>query len=209
MVAHPFHRNKMRWLNEINCDFAVSSTAFRIAFVISDFLNSITGDAWPSRRRVAARLNITTKTVQRSIAELERCGWLTVKRSKGRRVTNRYQPRWPPGCAAPLMEATDKAVPITGHTSPNMGAENVSQSFLKIPLRNYLNGNREKKSHFPDRGTFEERIIERFGPNTRMLLEEISCRSPETLDLICRAEQEGTLTSADLNAVRLFLLSPK
>lgn len=204
MATHPFHRNKMIWLNAICKDCGVSATAFRIAYFIADHLNSISGDAWPSHNRIASKLCITTKTVQRASRELERSGWLKIQHSRSRRTTNRYRPCWPDGNGAFNQ---DNSALNSGNITPNTGDENVPQSYLANLLRTSLRGHRGQTVRFPDRGLFEQRIVRRFGSEAEELLTQLDKHAPDVLNAICVAEKQGDLTLTHVQAARLYLQS--
>src|SRR5690349_21681303 len=95
MTDRQFVRKKMRWLNAMCRDSDLSSMSFRVAYLIGDYLGSITQVAWPSHARMASELKVATKTIQRSTRELEQLGWLDVRRARGRETSNRYRLRWP------------------------------------------------------------------------------------------------------------------
>ena len=202
MTAQHFYRNKMRWLNELCRDCAVSPMEFRIAYLIADHLNSVSGDAWPSHRRIASGLCVTTKTVQRAAKELESKGWLQVRRSKRKR-TNRYRLRWPGKADA----QEDNLGLNSGQFSPPIEDTDVRQSFLDNPPRTFSTGHRGRKPYFPDRGLYEQQITERFGPETQDLLQMLHENAPDILNSICRAQKFGTLTAEHLVAARSHLFS--
>ena len=200
-AAHPFQRNKMRWLNAIFYDCATGPMTCRVAFVIADHLNSVSGDAWPSVSRIATKLCVSTKTVQRCVKELERTGWVKVLRPRGRTRTNRYRPNFPP-IGKTSIGSGDK----TKQKSRQLGLENpdadVPQSYLENLPKSYLEGaGAEKPAVMRDQGTYEQRIISRLGPNGFHWLEALAKEDPETLTSLCRAEKLGLLPDAQLEAV--------
>lgn len=202
-MSHPFHRNKMRWLNAIFYDCSVSPMSSRVAFLIADHLNSVSGVAWPSVERIADRLCISTKTVQRSVKELEKAGWLSVNRSKGRRQSNRYRPNF---VKEETARSRDKSGQKTGHLSPGKEDCGVPQSYLRKIHRTFSQAASEgKERRLPDQGTYEERIIERYGSHIRGHLETLATQNPAALTRICRAEKLGFLTTADINEMVLSL----
>src|SRR3569832_264819 len=95
MDARSYNRQKMQWLNAVNLECSVSSTAFRVAYLIADHQNQVTGFAWPSRTRLAGKICLSTRSIQRAVVQLEELGWLAVDRQKER--SNQYRLRWPPG----------------------------------------------------------------------------------------------------------------
>lgn len=202
-MSHPFHRNKMRWLNAIFYDCSVSPMSCRIAFLIADHLNSVSGYAWPSIDRIADRLCVSTKTVQRSVKELETAGWLSVNRSKGRTHSNRYRPNL---VKQETAASRDKSGPKSGHLGPGKEDSGVPQSYLKKLHRTFRqDASKRKEERFPDQGAYEQRIIERYGPQMRGHLETLATRNPAALTSICRAEKLGVLTTDEVNDMVLSL----
>jgi hypothetical protein len=196
-MSHPFHRNRMRWLNAVFYDCSMSPMSCRIAFLIADHLNSVSGDAWPSIDRIADRLCVSTKTVQRSVKELEQAGWLSVNRSKGRMRSNRYRPNL---MNEETRQARDKFGRKTGRHSPKKEDSDVPQSYLrKLPKTFSQEAFARKERRFPDQGTYEERIIQRYGPHMRGHLEALAIRDPAALARLCREEKHGVLTESDLH----------
>jgi len=94
-------------MNGVAYDCGISPMSCRVAFVIADHLNSVSGDAWPSVERVAKKLCVSTRTVRRCVGELERAGWLIVTRPRGRTRTNRYRPRLPTRKLAATVKRTN------------------------------------------------------------------------------------------------------
>jgi DNA-binding transcriptional MocR family regulator len=203
MADRQFTSKKMRWLNSICSDVTVSHVAFRIAYTIGDHFNSTTYEAWPSNQRMASRIGVAMKTVQRATGELERQGWLHVRRARGRLVTNRYRLRWPEGA----IEPADKEAPKTRQDSSQKQDMGVRQSYLDILLRTSSTGRRERPMNFPDRGLYEQRLIQRYGPTAEHALSELNRQSPELLNLVCAAEKDGQFTAADMSALLLHVRS--
>jgi hypothetical protein len=81
MDARAFNREKMKWLNAISLECEVNSTAFRVAYLIADHQNSVAGFAWPSLARLAGKVCLSNKSIQRAVGQLERLGWLEVERT--------------------------------------------------------------------------------------------------------------------------------
>jgi hypothetical protein len=103
MDAKRVNREKMQWLNAVSLECEVSSTAFRVAYLIADHHNRVTGFAWPSRARLAGKICLSTRSIQRAVVQLEELGWLAVDRQKER--SNRYRMSWPPGRTPSPKEA--------------------------------------------------------------------------------------------------------
>jgi biotin operon repressor len=198
-MATQFQRNKMKWLNAINYDCALSPMTCRVAFVIADHLNQVSGDAWPSERRISSKLCISTKTVQRSVKELESAGWVDVRRSKGRNISNRYRPRFE------RLKTTEtkggKSDQKYRQGCPQNEDTGVRQTFLGNPLTTYLEGAGDEKAIFRDQGMYEQQLIRRLGTNGRQLLEHIAAEDPRCLTQLCWAQKRGDLTDALLHGV--------
>src|SRR4051794_15706312 len=102
MDAKAFTRRKMQWLNAISQEGELSSTAFRVAYLIGDHINRIAGFAWPSHVRLARKIGLSSKTIHRAVRELERAGWLQVCRL--RKQPNHYRLAWPRGKSPPRLD---------------------------------------------------------------------------------------------------------
>lgn len=84
---------RMEWTDVLALDQALSHTAFRVGCVIGSHFNRFTGDTHISQETIARVMGIAERTVWGSIVELERLGYLIIKRrelgvrlSDGRRV---------------------------------------------------------------------------------------------------------------------------
>jgi DNA-binding transcriptional regulator YhcF (GntR family) len=202
-MAHPFHRNKMRWLNAVIYDCGVSPMSCRIAYLIADHLNSVSGIAWPSIDRMAGRLCISTKTAQRAIKELECRGWLSVSRSRGRTRSNRYRPNF---LSEDKNQKGDKVTQKTGQLRPRKWDTDVPQSYLsKLPRTFHQSATAGEVRRFPDQGMYEEQIIRRFGPSVRAHLETLAIEHPARLTQLCRSQQFGNLTDRHMEEMILSL----
>jgi biotin operon repressor len=87
-----FAAQKAAWIGRILLDQNITHLSFRVAVLIGRYLNRTSGDAWPSQRRLAAELGVTTRAIQLCLDGLVAAGYLNVKVSKGRGHTNRYRP---------------------------------------------------------------------------------------------------------------------
>jgi DNA-binding transcriptional regulator YhcF (GntR family) len=85
-------KQKFAWIELILIDQEITHLAFRVAVLISKYLNLTSGDAWPSQSRLAADLGVTTRGIQKALDALVAAGYLAVEVSKGRSLTNRYRP---------------------------------------------------------------------------------------------------------------------
>ena len=89
-------KHKFAWIERILIDQEITHLAFRVAVLISKYLNLTSGDAWPSQPRLAADLGVTTRGIQKALDALVAAGYLAVEVSKGRSLTNRYRPIFEP-----------------------------------------------------------------------------------------------------------------
>jgi biotin operon repressor len=85
-------KQKFAWIDRILLDRTVPHLAFRLAVLIGSYLNSTSGDAWPSQARLAADLGLGRRTIQYALDALVAAGYLAVEVSKGRGHTNHYRP---------------------------------------------------------------------------------------------------------------------
>ena len=183
---------------------AVTPMSCCTAYVIADHLNSVSGDAWPSVERIANKLCVSTKTVRRSIRELERHGLLKVTRPTGRKRTNRYRPNLP--LSAPEVRSKGDRPDIPGQKSGQPRPENadmdVTQSYLENLPKSYCNPATEKEDiPLRDQGTYELEIIRRLGADGAEILDQLGLENPKALTALCRAQKGGHLSDQDLKAV--------
>lgn len=87
-------RAKFLWLRQVFTDPAASHPACRVAGLLIDHINGVTGEAWPSQSRLAEAAGVTPRTIQNALQNLISGGHLNVRRTPG--VTNRYRPIFKP-----------------------------------------------------------------------------------------------------------------
>ncbi len=87
-----FTQRKLQWLEHIAGDSSVSHLCFRVAFILSTYLNRLTGEAFPSQRTLANRLGVTVRAVQKAVNRLVQANYLRVTKQRGRGHTNTYAP---------------------------------------------------------------------------------------------------------------------
>lgn len=86
---------RLIWVGAI-CEVPALSNALRVATLLANkYLNSKTGEAWPSMETMAADLGVDVRTVRRWIKNLVEGGFLQIRSGKGRNGTNRYRMRFP------------------------------------------------------------------------------------------------------------------
>ena len=217
-MADLFSRKKMLWLNGIFFQPSLPATACRVAYTIADHLNARSGDAWPSLRRIAGLIGVSTKTVRRAVVQLETAGVIRVKRSTAKGRSHRYEPIF--GGAADA----DKNGHHGGQIRASPGGAVVPQSYLKNPLRTYLAGQvhpqsssrarndgrrlSRRGSSRPDRGRLECEVAARLGPNGMEILFAIAAADGRVVDKLCDAFADGTLSDAQLNEAKLIIIPP-
>jgi DNA-binding Lrp family transcriptional regulator len=83
---------RMEWTDVMALDAELSATAFKVAGVIGTHFNNCSGDTYVTQQTIARVMRLSPRTVQNAIVELERRGYLIVRRrelgtrSDGRRV---------------------------------------------------------------------------------------------------------------------------
>lgn len=79
-------------------DADVSDRAVRVYAALMSYAGARGGEAWPSRRTLAARCRCSQSTVWRAVAELGQVGAVTVeaRHDDGGQTTNRYVVHWYP-----------------------------------------------------------------------------------------------------------------
>jgi hypothetical protein len=85
-------KDKSLWYEQIALDPRVSPLALRVGCVVGSHVNRYEGSTFVGRDRIAQLLNISTKSVDRMISQLEGYGHLHVTRYPGRHRSNRYSP---------------------------------------------------------------------------------------------------------------------
>ncbi len=207
MDARAFNRTKMQWLNALSIECEVSSTAFRIAYLIADHHNRVTGFAWPSRARLAGKICLSSRSIQRAVVQLEELGWLAVDRKRER--SNRYRMSWPPGRKpSPPPEQTegeDKIVRSERQACPGGEDKTVPQSYSYKYPKTFSSrpGGGKPGKRFSDQGRYEAEIIRQHGPEMVEVLQELNEVNPTAVERLCRMARDGTLTFSDIAAARL------
>ena len=83
---------RLQWANKVRHDPRFRPTEHSVAAEIANHAN-INGNAWPSKRRLAEKLGLSERTIQRAIAKLVKYGYLARIVRLGR--SNLYQLRFP------------------------------------------------------------------------------------------------------------------
>jgi hypothetical protein len=90
--AGSFAAAKEQWLKLVASYPNLSGADLAVAVMLSTYLNSKRGDAWPSVRRLAADTNRDLRTVFRSLRRLEQLDLVSVIHGRGPKKSNRYRP---------------------------------------------------------------------------------------------------------------------
>jgi DNA-binding transcriptional regulator YhcF (GntR family) len=90
--AGGFQAAKESWLKVIASYPNLSGSDCAVAIAISIHLNSKKGEAWPSIETLAFETNRNRATVWRSIERLSKLRLLSVRKGRGRNISNRYRP---------------------------------------------------------------------------------------------------------------------
>ena len=122
-------KTKFHWLRQVFTDPTTGHLPCRVAGLLIDHINSITGEAWPSQVRLAEAAGVTPRAIQYSLQKLISCGHLKVRRQRG--LTNRYRP---------LLKPTN-ALSLDIMSPTNAGSRSNEPSFarlLETPLKKPL-----------------------------------------------------------------------
>jgi hypothetical protein len=86
-----FTRSKVTWLEWIACDPRLSPVAVRVAVRLAKLMNRLEGGkAWPSHDTLGIEAHASPRAIITAIEELERAGYLTITRTRGRARHNSY-----------------------------------------------------------------------------------------------------------------------
>jgi len=83
-----------RWqlVQAINADSELSASAKIVTVALMGFVNSKTGECFPTFEKIAACCHVSKRTVATATQELERRGWVAIERDEGGdRESNRYR----------------------------------------------------------------------------------------------------------------------
>lgn len=122
-------RAKFLWLRQVFTDPTTGHLACRVAGLLIDHINGVTGEAWPSQSRLAEAAGVTTRAIQNALQNLITGGHLKVRRKPG--LTNRYRPL--------LKPVNDRSLDGSGPT--NAGSKTDEPRFgrlLETPLNKPL-----------------------------------------------------------------------
>ena len=191
-------RQRARWLKRVMYDDQVTSSQKCLAYAISDHLNCVTLDCWPSQERLAKLLKFeSTKTIQRTARGLASAGFIVIRRSNGRAVY-RYAPIFIPSDG-------DKLVPTGRRPSPLQADNLVRESLLVIQPRPVPTAAvaATTRPAMQRRGTYELAIAEMLGSDGMEILSRLSMLDDAHVERLCQAHESGALGPRELAAARL------
>ena len=84
------YSDKAAWLEKAGLDPELTPSDVRIALVLSKYINTQDGRAWPSHERLAKEAHLNGRTVTRAMKALVERGYLTVEKASGRGSCNVY-----------------------------------------------------------------------------------------------------------------------
>jgi hypothetical protein len=209
-MADEFNRQKMRWLNSVFYSSQLKAMACRVAYIIADRVNRITGDCWLSHTTIARKLRISTKTVQRSLGALQRTGFIVIRYAE----TNRRKQRFVPSFVI-SDHGLDSDGSSDGQGRPPVPDPGVHQSFSKNLHTSYLPENsgsaitktsgRQPPNDFRrgNRGQMEVEIAKRLGADGFDILHQLAEVDDRIVHKLCVAQANNSLSADDLVAARL------
>ncbi|GGF77074.1 Helix-turn-helix domain-containing protein [Mameliella alba] len=126
---------RYEWAAHVRACRALSSTARLVAQVLAlDFANGDTGQCNPSRSTLADHLGMSLDTIKRSLAELEREGWLAKVAGRGRGKKSSFTFLSPGKVVrmpvAAQTQAAERPVPRP-HASPEKGGKSAPDCTAK------------------------------------------------------------------------------
>ena len=198
-MADEFGRRKMRWLNAVMYHPRLRPNSCRVGYLIADYLNRTTHEAWPSQITIAKKLRLSIKTVQRATRQLETQGLLKLRPSRNKSETHRYMPIF-------LPDPADKVVSSTRQISPKGPDCADLQSYSNNLHRTYLSGYRDKqRERLPaaDRGGLEVEVARQLGNDGFEILDQLAAIDDAAVSRLCEKQRHGILTEADFHAARL------
>jgi hypothetical protein len=199
-------RSKARWLKRVIYSPSLPSTPKILAYAISDHLNCVTRDAWPSQKTLACLLGTKCeKTIQRCARQLREAGFIRLDANRPRRGNCRYAPVFIPS-------DWDKPVRAIGHSKPTGGDSNVRQSLLEIHLESSSTAGgakrtagpqRDGRSNLAMRGSIEVRLATALGASGWEVLGRLQAFDPSVVNRLCDDFAEGLVHERELAAARL------
>ena len=127
---------KFAFIEAIACDPSVSALDLRVnTLLISRYLNSERGDAWPSPARLAEELGASESGVKKSFARLSDRWWKQTIKGGGKGHTSHYQPRWEtvPATVRKEDQTVPAPTPFEGETVPARDSNRTEPGLQTVP----------------------------------------------------------------------------
>jgi hypothetical protein len=247
MSVREFNAARLAFLDRLRDDGRMTPATRLVGWKIGSYLNSVTGDAWPSHEELVKGLKIGMRTVKRAIAELSRYGYYHIERRRtklGRK--NFYYPCFDvvsskevgaklactPKSGAGIKKDEGTAqfrpdvrakgdlilpsknsfrTPSTSRTSKVVGS--LAASPLSGALARPPTGQGEAKEHAgqngkplalrdPMRGTYENEIARRLGPDGWNVLWNMYEQDWREYDRVCALQRDKKLSDYDIEQLR-------
>jgi hypothetical protein len=194
-------RAKARWLQRVM--YHSKATPFQkcFAYLVFDYLNCVTLDAWPAQATIAQRLGCKcNRTVQRAARGLATLELLAVRRNEVGKSEYKYAPH--------LDCEEDVSVTNSGQQRQKSGDTGVNQSSLSIHTISDSTGLSAKSTDKPkfdnrQRGALEIAVAKLLGPDGLDILARLSAIDDRAVMRLCWAYAEGLLGERELAAARL------
>jgi hypothetical protein len=198
-------RARARWLKRVMYRTTATSTEKCFAYAVSEHLNCVTLDAWPSPKRLAQLLGFKSiKTIQRASRALEELSALIVKHD-GRGI-HRYAPVF-------LPSDEDRNVPTGRQMASARKDTDVHESLLlihptSIPSKGEFKGSNTESSNqdryrSSERGSVEVKVAQLLGNDGMEILFRLGGVDDAIIERLCRAHVQGSLGERELIAARL------
>jgi hypothetical protein len=108
---------RAEWMDVMALDGMLSNFAFRLACVVGTYINNYSGSTFISQETVAAVMGVSERTVWGGFAELEKFGYLIVKRGTEALPADRKRRSGGQGVANVYVPAFDKSQISAGYRS--------------------------------------------------------------------------------------------
>src|SRR5689334_20034787 len=199
-------RMRARWLKRVMYSNRTSPSENCFGYAVSDHLNCVTLDCWPSQERLAAFFGwASVKTVQRAAVGLEAKGFQMITRV--RRGSYRYAPIFllsdeednsVSGWGQLSLVATDKIVNESLLPNLPIGPTPPTPPYLTRSEQQMKQGNRLK-----ERGKYELALAELLGHDGMEILSSLSQLDDAHVQRLCVAFSIGAVGERELAAARL------
>jgi hypothetical protein len=159
-----FTIDQFTWLDQIAADTGLTSSAFKVAYAISRYINRETGEAWPSFETISRKIAMSPATVVAMVRKLVDAGYLQKEPGRaGRGYSNHYR-MMKPWLAKPSQPQLAKDQPadvsqcgevskVQPAKTSGSAAENIRSEEIKgqpadmNPLKNPLSNPQEAALH--------------------------------------------------------------